>query len=242
MTFAAIFVAASGLNWKEAKAAEQPSTVIWAGIGLQEDTFAAFAGGIWAPSGKLDATGVQFRGELLFVDYEFKTGLAPGGEADGELSRANASIGYHWALDGGIRASLFGGIDFQDRDISPSAADNGKLDDDVGVIVIGRLATTDEAKYPASLGGKYSTANDDYWVQARVGYNFGTLTVGPQVVALGNEDFDAIRVGGHGSFNLSRSVILQINAGYNFGNNSGSSVSSSDDDGIYGGGTVVILF
>jgi len=236
---AAIFLAALNPLWDTAKASEAKSTVVWAGVGAQKDTIAGFAGGIWSPDGNLDATGILFRVDLLYVDYEFNTGLSPSGKADGDLSRGSASIGYQVAGDG-FTASLFGGIDIQDRDINPSVADNGKLDDDLGFVVTGRVATSGRYQYPASIEGRFSTANNDYWAQARIGYRLEEITIGPEGAVLGNDDYNAVRIGAYASFNLGE-AILQINAGNNFASRSGSS-SASGKDGIYGGATVVFLF
>lgn len=221
----------------EARAQGAPTqAALWAGIGFLEDVFSVYGGGVWAYNGDLDAEGVLFRGNLLYVDYEFDTALAPGGDADGDLYRANASVGYQ-VVGNGVTASVFGGIDYQDYDISPSAADNGRLDDEVGFIVTGRLATNGPGQFPASVEGNYSTANDSYWARARVGYRHDTITIGPEFGVLGNDDFDAIRIGGHVSANFGQ-YVLQVNGGYQDSDGGG----SSGDDSAYGGVTAVLLY
>lgn len=237
---AAVLLAILGSSWDTAKAGEPKSTVVWAGIGVLKDTVAGFAGGVWSPYGNLDATGILFRADLLYVDYEFSTGFAPSGKADGRLARGSASIGYQVAGDG-YTASLFGGIDVQDRKIKPAVADNGRLNDDVGFIVSGRVATSGPTQYPASIDGKYSTANNDYWARVRVGYKLDGITIGPEGSVLGNDDFNAIRIGAYASLNLSEATILQVNVGNNFANKTNNN-SASGKDSIYGGATILFLF
>ncbi len=237
---AAVLLAILGSSWDTAKAGEPKSTVVWAGIGALKDTIAGYAGGVWAPYGDVGATGILFRADLLYVDYDFRSGFAPSGKADGKLARGSALIGYQIAGDG-YTASLFGGIDVQDRNIKPSIADNGRLDDNVGFIVSGRVATSGSTQYPASIDGKFSTANNDYWARARIGYKIDDITIGPEGGVLGNDDYNAIRLGAYASFNLSEDTILQLNVGNNFANKSNSN-SASGKDSIYGGATIVFLF
>lgn len=213
------------------------STAIWAGIGLLEDSFAAHAGGVWAANGDLDATGWMVRAQGIYVDFEFDTAATASGEADGELARANASLGYQWASPG-MLASFFAGIDVQDVDYSPSAA-GGNLDDEVGLILTGRLATDHSAVYPMSLEANYSTANDSYWARGRVGYRFSSFDLGPEVAVLGSDGYDAFRIGGYAKTGLG-SAILELNAGYHDGDGTGG--GSGGDDSVYGGATIIFVF
>lgn len=239
MGFAAIFLTVSGPAWNTALADDPHSAVLFAGVGLQDDVIAAYGGGVWAPNGSLGATGVLLRGQVLYVDYDFTTAASPSGTANGKLYRANASIGYQLAGDR-FSVALFGGIDVQNRNISPSGSNNGKLDDKVGFIITGRLAYYGSTQFPASVESSYSTANNSYWARGRAGYRFGSVTVGPAMAFLGNDDYDATRVGGYTALDLGP-FILDLSLGYNFKNTSGKS-GSGGGDGIYGGGTVVYLF
>lgn len=222
-----------------AQAGENTQAALWAGISVKNETAAGYAGGVWSPAGNLDENGLLLRAQILYVASDYKTGLSPTGKAASKLVGGSASIGYQWVGDGAT-VSLFGGIDFQDRDVNPSVADNGKLDDDIGFIFTGRLATNGDTMYPASIEGTYSTANDTYWTRARIGVKRDTITFGPEIAALGNSDYNALQAGAHVSFELDK-TILQFNAGYNFSEKSGSA-SSSGDDSAYAGATIVFLF
>lgn len=209
--------------------ADTNSTALWVGFAFQEDdVWVAHAGGVWAANGDLDASGFLFRGQLLYADWENDD------DSDGEVARANASIGYQLGGDGFV-ASLFAGVDYQDVD-----TDSDELDDEVGLIVTGRIATNGSTVVPMSIEGNYSTANDTYWARARIGYSFDWISIGPEVAALGDAGVDAFRVGGYAALGLSDGVILDLNAGYHDGDNSGS--GSNSDDGLYAGATLVFVF
>lgn len=212
------------------------STALWIGVAFQEeDLWAVHAGGLWAANGDLDASGFLFRGQVLYVDYSFDTDDDDDG--DGQLARANASVGYQIGGDGFV-ASVFAGVDYQDVDQDPD--DDSELDDEVGLIVSGRVATNGPTVLPMSLEGNYSTANDTYWARARIGYSFGSLALGPEAGVLGDSGFDAFRIGGYAAVNLTDEVILELNAGYHDADGSGNSGGS--EDGVYGGATLVFVF
>jgi hypothetical protein len=227
-----VLMGLSGVNAYAADVTPEPvdtnSTALWAGVAFDEDAnWGVHAGGVWAANGDLDASGLLFRGQALFVDWD----ASDNDGGDGQIARVNASIGYQFGGDG-VAASIFAGIDYQDVDVD----DDSDLDDEVGLIVTGRIATNGDTDVPMSLEGNYSTANDTYWARARVGYKFDWISIGPEVAALGDDGFDAFRIGGYTAFNLSDSVILDLNAGYQDATGRGS------DDGLYGGATIVFVF
>lgn len=73
--------------------------------------------------------------------------------------------------------------------------------------------------------GSYSTAFDTYWALGRIGYKTGMFTFGPEGAALGNLDYDQLRIGAFVMFNLfDTGLFLTLSGGY------------ADTDGIGGGG------
>lgn len=213
------------------------SKVVYAGISGHEDTIAGFAGFIWATGGNLDASGLMLRASALYVDYDFASTLAASGTANGTIGRGSVSIGYQF-VSGGAALSIYGGVDYQDRNISPAAADTGTLNDDVGFIAAARLSTVGSVSMPASIEGNYSTANDTYWAKAKIGHRFNGMQIGPEVAVLGDEDYNAVRIGGYTGIDLSGST-LQLGVGYNFADQSG---TSRGGDGVYGSAVLVFVF
>ncbi|MEM8540464.1 MAG: cellulose biosynthesis protein BcsS [Pseudomonadota bacterium] len=213
-----------------------PTVALFGGASGQDDVIAGFGGFVWAPQAGLDQTGFVIRGLGLFVDFDFPFA---GTTANGELARGNASLGYQFRGDGYV-FGLFGGVDVQDFDFRPAAANANQSNDDVGFIGTARLATAGPVQYPASLEASFSTANDTYWAQGRVGYKIDNIQIGPEITALGSEDYDAVRFGGYASFDFGSGLILQVNGGYN--ENYSNTGGGRSNDGAYGGGTLVFVF
>ncbi|HEV8015053.1 MAG TPA: cellulose biosynthesis protein BcsS [Stellaceae bacterium] len=221
-----------------AGAPTSPWSAIWAGGAFKNHVSAAFAGGVFAANGTLDSDGLLFRGEYTYVGYDFTSALSSSGSAHGTLNRANAEVGYQ-LVRYGINSSLFVGPDYQDFNTTPSAAGNGKLSDKLGAMFVGRVARTDSPQIPASLEGNYSTANSTYWSKAKVGINFGQITVGPEIALLGNAAFDEARYGGYSAFTVVPGIILQGSLGYSQRLRSSSQISSSE--GAYVDVSIILL-
>jgi hypothetical protein len=219
----------------EAEPVDTNSTALWIGIAGQEDSYAVHAGGVWAANGDLDSSGLLFRGQVVYVDWEFDPD--DGEDGDGEIARVNGSIGFGFAGDG-VAASIFAGVDYQDVDVDPGS--DTDLDSEIGLIVTARLATNGDTNVPMSLEGNYSTANDTYWARARIGYRFDWLSIGPEVIALGDNGLDAYRIGGYAALNVSDGVIVELNGGYHDAN--GSANNNGSEDSVYGGATLVFVF
>ncbi len=215
------------------------SAAVWAGVGLKKDVIAGYAGGVFAWNGDLGSSGLLLRTSALYVDYDFNTALSPSGRANGDLYRINGSIGYQMVGDG-ITWALFAGVDYQDRDISPSVANDGRLKDEAGFIVNARVATNGDM-IPLTLEGHYSTANNDFWARAQTGFDLAAFTVGPEVSILGNDAYTEARFGGYASWHVSSDFDLQFRAGY-AEQLSGAGGSNSGGDGVYGGASVVFTF
>lgn len=235
---AALFVSQSALAADPAESwvdADTNTGVLWAGVAGQENVIAGYAGGIWALNGDLDAAGFLLKAQVLFVDYDFATTVAPG-TGNGDVSRGNVSIGYQW-VDEGYVASIFAGLDLQEHDITPAAAST--LDDEAGLIVSARVATRGGAMYPMSIVGNYSTANDTYWVRARAGYKMNNFEIGPEVAALGDQDDDAFRVGAYAKIEMG-DIILELNGGYHDGDDTVGTASVGES--AYGGVTLIYVY
>jgi hypothetical protein len=216
-----------------------PSSVLWLGAAFKDNVKAGFVGGMWAPNGSLDSEGWLFRGQFLYVDYTFDAPISPTGSADGRLSRGDAQVGYQ-VVRGGFATSLFLGVDYQNYNINPAAANADRLQSEAGLMVSGRIASVPSASIPFSIDANYSTANSSYWILGRTGVKLGTVTVGPEIGALGNKAFDEIRYGLYSSYTFAPGAILQLNAGYS-DRTRGTNFTGGNGNGVYGGVTLVFL-
>jgi hypothetical protein len=216
------------------------SSVVWLGGDFKNDVAAGNIGGIYAFSGNLDASGWLVRGQFSYVGYDFNTTLSASGTANGRFSEGSGALGYQ-VVGGGWVASGFVGVDGQNYNIDPPAAATAGVGDKAGAIFFGRIATMGGAPYPISIDGDYSTANDSFWVRGRTGVKFTSITVGPEIIGLGNVAFDEVRAGGYVSFDLSRSMILQADLGYANATRGENSSAGRGGSGAYGGVTLVFL-
>ncbi len=217
-----------------------PSSVWWTGADFKKDTDTGYIGGIYALNGNLSATGWLVRGQFTYVGYNFDSTLAPSGQVDANYYRGQAALGYQIAGVGYV-ASAFVGVDYQSYKFSPAYAVTNPPDENLGAIFFARIATPGGSPYPIALEGQYSTANDDYWVRFRPGIRLSNFTIGPEIVALGNDDYNEFRYGGFVSYDFSNNFILQVNAGYADVTRNSGSAGQGGSDSAYGGLTLVFL-
>ncbi len=231
-------IAASGLSF--AADSPSPTLALSAGAAFKPHVQAAFFGGLWAPSSDLDSDGFQVKGGYVYVHYNFSTGQSASGSANGQLNSANAQVGYQ-LVRYGVATSFFVGPDYQDFSVNPSAAANRKLSQKLGAIFAGRVARPGTPVIPASIEGNYSTANTTYWSSAKVGYNFGSITVGPQLTMLGNVAFDEGRYGGYASYTFAQGASVQVGLGYSRPWRRTATPGVPSGDGMYGEISFVLL-
>ena len=253
LTVGSLLLAASAVLGSQAIAADMPvkaapyvapapgpGTAVWLGGAFKDHVWAGFIGAVTAVNGNLDVDGVLVRGQYLYVNWDFDTTLSPTGTASGTLNRGDIQVGYQIVRNGMVAAG-FVGVDYQDYRYSPAIANDGRLRDQAGAIFTGRLASAGATNTPFSIEGNYSTANNTYWVRGRVGYNFGWLTVGPEVGALGNKEFDEARYGAYANFTVNPNVIVQLNGGYADRLRGENVFGGTNPSGGYGGITLVFL-
>ncbi|HEU0160238.1 MAG TPA: cellulose biosynthesis protein BcsS, partial [Hyphomicrobiaceae bacterium] len=103
------------------------------------------------------------------------------------------------------------------------------------------IETEKELPYYFALEGNYSTAFNSYWARARVGWHRGRFIFGPEASVVGDEDFDAQRVGGFVRFDLPlapfRPIEVTLSAGHQFvsgNNNNGATGGIGGSEGTYG--------
>lgn len=215
------------------------SSVLWLGGDFQNQASAGSVGGIYALSGNLDAQGWLVRGQFTYAGFDFNNGSTVAGSGHGNFSDGSGLIGYQ-IVGNGLAASGYVGLDYQSYNFDPASANTNGLGNRAGVMLAGRIATLGSTQYPFAIDGQYSTAYNEFWVRARPGVKFGNLTVGPEVVGLGNNVFDEVRGGGFASYDISRGVTVQADLGYADGLRDNNGVGRGVS-GAYGGVTLVLL-
>jgi Cellulose biosynthesis protein BcsS len=189
-----------------------------------------YDGLVVALNGDLGKDGFAVRLFGARADWDQDPGSGRGYQAD-------LMLGYMFSVRQ-LSASFFVGPDWQNiksRPDDPTAEVRGT---EFGVRVAADVSTAEKLPYYLNLSGSYSTAFNTYWTRLRLGAVRDRLTFGPEVIAMGNDSFDAQRVGAFAKFKLpiaGRSWEITISGGHQFVGGSGGGSGSEGATGQGGG-------
>ncbi len=206
---AALSVMLSALSVGQASA---EGNTVFAGISAANSATFGYLGGIHAMNGDLSKNGLLMRGMIIYGEYDYKTTAVVGGKVDADAVGVELGVGYQW-VNPGSRFSIYGGIDHQNHDLSPNDILNSVRGSTTGAALQAEIETLGSPWY-GSLIGKLSSANDTYWVRGRGGYTFGSLTIGPEVIRSGNDEYRETRLGLFLNVPVSKSSALSLSAGH----------------------------
>ena len=226
--------------------APTPRGVFFSGADTVQGSFYTYDGVVVALNRDLASDGFMLRlyGSYVRYDLDPDPGHGTGWQGD-------AMIGYKFTR-GPIWGSIFIGVDTQDYDLKPDDPTSTVRGTETGFKVAGHLSTAYGSPFYAAIEGNYSTAFNSYWARARAGIYRDRLTWGPEYAVLGNEDFDAQRLGGFVTihditvfrmrpFDLTFSVGHQwVNDSNNNGNGNNGGIGGSD--GTYGAISFSMVF
>lgn len=202
---------------------------IWTGVDFGPDSYFAYLGGVAGIMGQDISTQSGFLARIAggYGQYDYNTVAVVGGNVDGDVAQGDLMIGYRSVFPSG-NLSVFVGGEYQNHDQSPRDLGNSVDGSEGGVKGLAELSLNLVSQLDFNGIGSYSTAFDSYWSLATLGWNFGPVTIGPEVRFLGNEEFDQIRYGGQaGNIDLGFANV-SIYGGY-------ASTRGRGDDGAYGG-------
>lgn len=182
---------------------------IFYGTDFARNSHGYFLGGTIALNGDLGKSGFVLKGNAGLSNYDYLTTTVPGGEVEGESTQVNGLVGYQFSQDR-IGATIAIGADYQNIDLSPDDPGATTKGSETGFIVSGDLYVLipfaagggSERGIKLDLGGSYSTAFDSYWSRLRLGYDTGKVSIGPELAAMGGEDYEAQRVGGYVTYSF----------------------------------------
>lgn len=242
IAFASGAYAGSLKDYSEAEPVSTPkSTVTFSGSDWAKDSSYFYSGVIYALNRDLGRDGVVLRGFAGVPMFEYDGGAET---IDGDGIQGDLMIGYMWQRPFAT-FSAFVGVEYQDYDLTPDDPTNKVRGSETGFKLAADLASAYESPLYFNLSGSYSTAFDSYWAQGRIGYNAGRFVIGPEVIAMGSEGFDARRVGGFATlrFELSPAISSEITvyAGHQFVDDEGGE-SSRGGEGTYGGVGFTLVF
>jgi hypothetical protein len=200
--------------------------VFFSGFDVVKDSRYFYDGVIVALNGDMGRDGFFLRGYASYDRFDRNPG-------DGKQYQADVALGYMFSR-GKIDYDFYAGVDYQNVRLQhpddPTAEVRGT---EWGFKVGAGIETEKELPYYFSLQGNYSTAFNSYWARARIGLHRDRFTFGPEASVVGDEDFDAQRVGGFVTFDVKvpqfRPVEVTLSAGHQF-------VSGSNNNDANGGG------
>ena len=220
------------------------STVTFSGADWAKHSSYFYSGVIHALNRDLGRDGVVLRGFAGVPLFEYRADQFEGGWVDGDGIQGDLMIGYMWQRPF-VTFSAYVGIDYQDYDLTPNDPTAKVNGSETGFKVAADLTSAYESPFYFNLHGSYSTAFDTYWARGRIGYNAGRFVIGPEVIAMGNDGFDAHRVGGFATlrFELSPAITTEITAyaGHQFMDHE-HEASYSGGEGTYGGVGLSLVF
>ena len=188
---------------------------IYTGAEFVEDSDFVWAGVIGALNGDLSRRGFLLQGFGGFGNYDYLNSEVAGGKVNADLTEASGLLGYQF-FAGNVRFRAFGGVDWQDNDLSPPDPANPVSGNETDFIATGAITTTGPKPLYFDLFGSYSIVNQTYWSKARIGYNFGRLVIGPEGAFYGNENFNSQRAGAFIKFPLAPRLSVTLAGGFNF--------------------------
>lgn len=221
--------------------AQAASTRGWGGVSASPDAWYGYLGATHAVHGDLYKDDWMIRGSVGGGNYDYDTTAVASGNVDSDVVAADLMVGYqHYfptnAGTGKGRVSFYAGADFQDHDLDNFDASNSVRGNQFGAKALLEVIGDLTQHTSADVAGTYSTAFDTYWSRGRIGYNPGKVRIGPEVVFLGNDEFDQQRYGAFfDRIVVSDNVWLSLSGGYANSRRRG-------DDGGYGDVSLTVDF
>ena len=209
--------------------AHAASTDVFTGVDVAHDSWFAYVGGVTALQGQDIATQSGFLARLAGGYGQYNYNKPGTGNIDGDVGNANLMVGYANVFQGG-RVTGYVGLDWIDHSISP----NDPLNSANG----GRLGAKGQLEFTfnpvdhidVNAIGTYSTAFRTYWSRFEVGYNFGPVSVGPEIGFAGNEEYNDVRYGAQLSTLALGFATAALQGGWVNGHRNG----TNDGNGGYG--------
>jgi len=194
------------------------SRMTYSGLDVSKNSWESYSGIIFALNRDLSRDGFMLRLQGSYGQYDYENGT----HHDVDLWQGDVMIGYQKVRDR-VEVALYAGVDVLDHDVSPVDPSNSVSGSETGFKVAGYVEsrTTDvNLPYYFLLDGAYSTAFDTYYALGRLGLNRSGTIFGVEGWLLGDEDWDAQRLGGFVQWerNLRPDLLAQLtlSAGYQF--------------------------
>jgi hypothetical protein len=212
-----------------------PWLELFGGLTAAPHSVYGYGGGVYALNRNLNQDGwlLRISGGAGRYTYDRAVGL----NQSVDFQNGDIAIGYQTFL-GKTRLTGFVGANVEHHANSdPLAEIHGTR---AGIKGQGEIfAPIGSAAY-ALLLGTYSSVWNNYFVLGKLGYHItNIISVGPEAVALGNNRYDAVRVGPFVSISLAPSMDLIVSGGYSWDTRRN---NLNDNSGAYGNLHIRTLF
>jgi hypothetical protein len=205
-----------------------PSAYVYGGYVTVPDSWYAYAGAVAGIGHSLSQDGWLFR--IGGGDGHYNYNMMPGVGHGADFQNGEAMIGYQ-AFVGNTHISGYVGANVEDHHNSgdPFAVMKGTK---WGVKGQGEIFTELNKDWYVFGLGTISSVWNNYLVMGKAGYNITpTISIGPEVMQLGNVRFDAIRTGPFIAWKVTPFVHLIFSGGYSWDERAN---SLNDHSGVYG--------
>lgn len=190
-----------------------PGGVWFLGFAAAPDSWYANGGAVWEINHTKDQDGWLFR--IAGGGGHYSYFVTPGVKAGADFETGEVQIGYQKFV-GATRFSGYvgGNIESHQNSGDPAAKIRGDRGGVKGQFEV--LSALNASTYLYGLV-TYSTVWNNYFAMGKIGFNVTpTVSVGPELISLGNDRFDAIRLGPFVGITVSPVSQLILSGGYSW--------------------------
>jgi hypothetical protein len=203
------------------------SFLLFGGVAVDQGGWFGDVGFVTPFNGNLNLPGWLFRARGGDGHYDYNRTIALKQGVDYQIGEA--MIGYQWFM-GPSRVSIYAGVNVENHNNpDPLATVAGTA---WGFKTQGEIFTIFTPNTYGFLLGTYSTAFNSYFVLGKLGWKvLPAVAIGPELTALGNDRFDAMRAGGFVAFDIGPTASIIFSGGYSWDERRN---SLNDNSGAYG--------
>lgn len=160
----------------------------------------------------LSLSGLYIRGFVGGGYYDYYTSGLQVSEVTTRLFDADVGLGYRWVSQY-LTLGAFASVHVRDRDMQFNDPANDLSTGTRWGARFGAEATGNINGFYYSALGQISTVETAIWTRARIGYNFGRVTIGPEFIYLNDAMFDERRFGGFITLQVLNNLSITASGG-----------------------------
>jgi hypothetical protein len=213
-----------------------PWMELFGGVAVAPGSIYGYAGGFAAVNHDLNKDGLLFR--VFGGDGHYKYNIVPGVSNGVDFQTGEVMVGYQKFV-GSTRISGYAGANVEDHhnSMDPLATIRGTR---WGVKGQGEIYMPINQLVYFYGQATYSSVWNNYFVMGKAGFNINpTFSIGPEVISLGNDRFDAVRAGPFVAIKITPSAEFILSGGYSWDERKD---SVNNNSGAYSSAHVRVTF